>query len=131
MKVPKTHILHNYNAKKLLTNCQKNGPINNEVAYLFLILNEFIDFSDSIYIFLFILRFRKILKILINERNITYSGYVDTRIFRVIELTVASIFFFKNSIFINVKKKVFKIHMDSKKLINSIKMKKVGYLTVY
>ena len=93
--MPKTHILHNYNAKKLLTNCQKNGPINNEVAYLFLILNEFIDFSDSIYIFLFILRFRKILKILINERNITYSGYVDTRIFRVIELTVASIFFSK------------------------------------
>ena len=48
-----THILHNNNAKKLLTNSQKKNSylINNQVTHPFDISNEFIDFLESIWIF--------------------------------------------------------------------------------
>ena len=51
-------ILHNNNAKKLLTISKKK--FNKQSDYLFFfILNYFIDISKSIWIFNFFLRFRK------------------------------------------------------------------------
>ena len=44
----KIYILHNNNAEKVLINCKKNCPINNQVTYRFIISNKFIDFSESI-----------------------------------------------------------------------------------
>ena len=49
-----------------------------------------------------------------------------TRIYRVIKLIVArlQLQFFSNDIFINLKKNLKKIHMDSEKLRNSFEIKK-------
>ena len=50
-----------------------NCPINDQVTYSLFILNEFIDFLESIWIFSILSTFSK--KIL-NERNVTNLGYV-------------------------------------------------------
>ena len=43
-RISKTNILRNNNAEKLLTNLEKNCPINNQVTYAFFIQNDFTDF---------------------------------------------------------------------------------------
>ena len=78
LKKSKTYILHNNNnAEKLFKKCKKKCPINNQVTYLFFISNEFIDFSESIWIFSIFFTFLKIVKnFFLNERNVTNLGYV-------------------------------------------------------
>ena len=53
----KTYILHNSNDEKLKKLLKKNCPMNNQVTYPFFMLNEFIDFAESIRTFsIFFLR---------------------------------------------------------------------------
>ena len=57
----RTFILHNNNAKNLLTNVkQKNCSINNQVVFPFFISNAFIDFSEFMRIFSIFFTFFKI-----------------------------------------------------------------------
>ena len=110
--VKHVYILHENNAEKLLKNCQNNNcAINNPVTFHFFIPNEFIDFSESIwifsifsYVFDFFLNFEK-------ERNVTKCGnvfvYQTHEFFRRlnVQLHVCSLnFCLELGIFKNVKK---------------------------
>ena len=69
-RISKTNILRNNNAEKLLTNLEKNCPINNQVTYAFF-------YSKRLYWFLF-------LKIWKNERNFTNFRYLFVTRFYII-----------------------------------------------
>ena len=48
LKMSKINILHKIMSKSYLKNPKKNCHINNQVKHPFIILNEFIDFSEFI-----------------------------------------------------------------------------------